>query len=130
MDWLKRKKIEWGISGGLLPLPGAADAGHWTGLGWAGLGWAAFSFLLDRRHGMMYACLVLVRWLVTCSERTNERMHVLRPHHILGEPLTTLCVEPLARSGGGGDMCGLPAVEGITIILSLHVFLTQGRAIR
>lgn len=80
-----------------------------TGLDWAGLG--CLSLSPGSTAWRMYACLVCTCALVTSHERTNERMHVLAPHHLLGEPLTAVCVEPPARSGGGGDMCGLPKVE-------------------
>lgn len=123
MGWQKKEKIEWGI------FAPSCCCRRWS-LDRAGLGWAVFSFLLDRRHGRMYACLVYTCALVTSheliNERTNACMDSRPPHHPLGEPLAAVCCEPLARSGGGGDMCGLPKVESSVILLSLDLFLRKG----
>lgn len=87
MDCRKRKeKIEWGFRRAFLPLPAAAGAGHWTGLGWAGMPFP-FSWI-DGMEDVCVSRLYLCVGNIPTNERTNERMHVLTPHHTLGEPLT------------------------------------------
>lgn len=113
MDWRKRKKDRVGDFGGPF-CPFLLLLALVTGQGWAGLGWAGMRFpfsWIDGKEDVCVSRLYLCVGNIPTNERTNERMHVLAPHHPLGEPLTTVCVEPPARSGGGGDMCGLPKVE-------------------
>lgn len=90
----------------------------WTGLGWAGLDWT--TYLSPGSTAWKDVCVSRLCTLAGNMLRTNERTHARpcaapRPRSSSDDSF----VEPLARSGGGVDMCGLSTVEGSTTILSL-----------